>query len=60
MATRTPDATLRERAAALGLYGLLARWQAVEAEPWLRPLIEAEEDERCRRTSYAIHLVAPA
>ena len=34
---KTPDATLRERAAALGLYGLLARWHAVETEPWLLP-----------------------
>lgn len=50
MATKTPDATLRERAAALGLYGLLTRWHAIEAEPWLRPLIEGEEDERCRRS----------
>jgi len=47
---RTPDATLRERAAALGLHGLLARWNSVEAEPWLVPLIESEETERCRRS----------
>lgn len=47
---KTPDATLRERAAALGLHGLLARWHSVEAEPWLVPLITAEETERCRRS----------
>lgn len=47
---RTPDASLAERAAALGLLGLLARWHAVEGEPWLRPLIEGEEEERCRRS----------
>jgi len=48
--SRTPDATLRERAAALGLHGLLARWHAVETESWLLPLITAEETERCRRS----------
>lgn len=47
---KTPDATLRERATALGLHGLLARWHSVEAEPWLVPLIAAEETERCRRS----------
>ncbi len=47
---KTPDANLRERAAALGLHGLLARWHAVEGEPWLAPLIESEETERCRRS----------
>ena len=47
---KTPDATLRERAAALGLHGLLARWHAIEGELWLAPLIESEETERCRRS----------
>lgn len=47
---RSPDTTLRERAAALGLFGLLARWNAIEAEPWLVPLLDAEEAERCRRS----------
>lgn len=47
---KTPDATLRERAAALGLHGLLARWHAIEGELWLAPLIESEETERFRRS----------
>lgn len=51
---RMPDATLRERAAALGLHGLLARWHAVETESWLLPLITAEETERCPRASSGV------
>lgn len=41
---------LRERAAKLGLYGLVERWQEVESEDWLARLVELEEEERARRS----------
>lgn len=40
---------LQERARSLGLHGLIARWDSVRAEPWIRDVIEAEERERARR-----------
>lgn len=40
---------LQERARSLGLHGLIARWDSVRAEPWLRSLIDDEEQERARR-----------
>ena len=41
---------LLRRARLLRLWGLVARWDDVKAEPWLLPLIEAEEAERTRRS----------
>ncbi|MEY2935915.1 MAG: hypothetical protein RL033_6664 [Pseudomonadota bacterium] len=43
-------AGLRERATALRLYGLLARWGTIAHEPWLPTVIEAEEEERALRS----------
>jgi DNA replication protein DnaC len=43
-------ATLRERAKALLLHGLLAHWHEVAQQPWLATLIEREEQERGRRS----------
>lgn len=49
---RSPQASeaLRERALKLGLYGLVAFWEAVGGEPWVEPEIKREEDERARRS----------
>ena len=38
--------TLRQRAEALRLHGLLAHWQEVAAEPWVAGLLRWEEEER--------------
>ena len=45
----SPD-PLMDRAWRLGLYGLLAHWQALGHEPWVPKLIECEEKERGRRS----------
>jgi len=45
----SPD-PLMDRARRLGLYGLLARWQELGDQPWVRTLIECEEAERSRRS----------
>lgn len=42
--------TPRERAAKLGLYGLLARWDEHEDQPWVESLLEIEESERAGRS----------
>ena len=42
--------SLRERVHQLGLYGLLAHWNALEGESWLARLCELEEQERQRRS----------
>ena len=44
-----PD-SLRDRARALQLHGLLAHWSEVVTQPWLVPLIAWEEQERARRS----------
>jgi DNA replication protein DnaC len=44
------DDALRMRARALGLYGLVARWDEVRNAPWLPELIAIEETERRRRS----------
>ena len=44
-----PD-DLQSRAYALRLYGLLAHWPDVVAEPWVTPLLQWEEHERGRRS----------
>jgi DNA replication protein DnaC len=42
--------TLRDRAAALHLHGLLTRWTEVATQPWVATLIDWEEQERARRS----------
>jgi DNA replication protein DnaC len=42
--------SLRARAAALHLHGLLAHWDEVAREPWLPALIDWEEQERTQRS----------
>ena len=42
--------SLRQRAEALRLHGLLAHWQEVAAEPWVAGLLDWEEAERARRS----------
>jgi DNA replication protein DnaC len=44
-----PD-SLRDRARALHLHGLLSHWNEVATQPWLAPLIDWEERERARRS----------
>jgi DNA replication protein DnaC len=46
----TTDSQLKGRLRALGLYGLLARWDEVNALPWLHDLLAIEEAERQRRS----------
>jgi DNA replication protein DnaC len=40
----------RERAAKLGLYGLVARWDELGEEPWIERLLAVEEGERAARS----------
>ena len=51
MQQQNPPATtsLEARARSLGLYGLAARWQEVEKEPWIERVVAYEEEERGRR-----------
>ena len=42
--------SLRQRAKALHLHGLLAHWPEVGAEPWVDSLLRWEEQERARRS----------
>jgi DNA replication protein DnaC len=42
--------SLRQRAKALHLHGLLAHWPEIGAEPWVEPLLQWEEQERARRS----------
>ena len=46
--TTTEDA-LRQRAQRLALYGVLAHWDELAAQPWLPQLLDYEEQERTRR-----------
>lgn len=48
--TASTDLVLRQRALALGLHGLLARWDELAHEPWLRTVLDIEEAERQRRS----------
>lgn len=41
---------LQRRASELRLYGLLAHWHEVADAPWLRLMVQWEEDERSRRS----------
>jgi hypothetical protein len=49
MATHS-DAALKERARRLKLWGLLANWESLSKEPWVRDYLGVEEDERDRRS----------
>jgi DNA replication protein DnaC len=49
MTMTPPTDSLKERAKALKLYGLLAHWDEVFEADWLEPLIRWEEAERARR-----------
>lgn len=42
--------SLRLRAQALRMHGLLAHWSEVIDTPWLAPLLQWEEDERARKS----------
>lgn len=46
----TTDAILKQRAHALGLWGLLANWPEIKDAPWLPQLLSYEETERARRS----------
>jgi len=48
--THPADAQQRERARRLGLYGLLARWDDLGAEPWVGQVLACEETERQQRS----------
>jgi DNA replication protein DnaC len=41
---------LRQRAKALGLYGLLAHWAEIDETSWLPTLVQWEEEEQIRRS----------
>lgn len=47
---KTTDAQARQRAQALGLYGLLANWDEVCDATWLPSVLKYEETERTRRS----------
>ena len=44
------EAELRERARRLGLWGLLANWDSLSKQAWVREYLGVEEDERGRRS----------
>lgn len=44
------EADLKERARRLGLWGLLASWDSLSKEAWVRDYLGVEEDERRRRS----------
>ncbi len=48
--TSHPDEIRQEQARRLGLYGLLARWDDLGAQPWVPALLACEEEERQRRS----------
>ena len=49
-AASAPDPDLRHRAHRLGLWGLLTHWESVAEKPWVKELLEYEEEERSRRS----------
>jgi len=49
MSRRTDD-ELREQARRLGFWGLLTNWDILGREAWVRDLLDAEDDERQRRS----------
>jgi DNA replication protein DnaC len=48
--TTSPEEIRREQARRLGLYGLLASWDDLGAQPWVSTLLDCEEVERQRRS----------
>ncbi len=47
---KSENATLRARAEALHLHGLLTHWSEVATQPWLAPMLDWEEQQRARRS----------
>jgi hypothetical protein len=47
---KTENDTLRARAEALHLHGLLTHWPEVATQPWLAPMIDWEEQQHARRS----------
>ena len=47
---KTENDTLRARAEALNLHGLLTHWSEVATQPWLAPMLDWEEQQRARRS----------
>jgi hypothetical protein len=47
---KTENDSLRARAEALHLYGLLTHWSEVATQPWLAPMLDWEEQQRARRS----------
>jgi hypothetical protein len=47
---KTENDTLRARAEALHLHGLLSHWSEVATQPWLAPMLDWEEQQRARRS----------
>jgi DNA replication protein DnaC len=50
MSQKTTDQDLRDRAKALGLYGLLVNWEEAVDHDWVELLVRWEEQERQRRS----------
>ena len=48
--SKTENDTLRARAEALRLHGLLTHWSEVATQPWLAPMLDWEEQQRARRS----------
>ena len=46
----TETDTLRARAEALHLHGLLTHWTEVATQPWLAPMLDWEEQQRASRS----------
>lgn len=46
----TQEASLKERAKALKLHGLLSHWEEIEDSGWVEPLLRWEEQERAHRS----------
>ena len=44
------EVEMKERARRLGLWGLLANWESLSKQAWVRDYLTAEEDERGRRS----------
>jgi DNA replication protein DnaC len=48
--TPRAEADLKERAQRLGLWGLVASWESLSKQAWVREYLGVEEDERSRRS----------
>ena len=56
---KTNEDKLRARIHAIGLYGVLERWDQFRDEPWLDDLITCEEEERIKRSLERPEIPAP-